>query len=491
MSAQEPTPQDILSLTKKEISAEDRALIESAFSFAQKAHEGQERKSGEPYFYHCVEVGKNLTEFGLDAETIAAGLLHDVVEDTSVTSEELEKTFGKEIANLVAGVTKIGQVKYKGEERYIENWRKFILTMADDVRVIMIKLADRLHNATTLQYLRPDKSKRIALETIEIHANIADRLGMWKIKKDLEDAAFPFAYPKDYENIKKLLKQHAKNAQKDLEQVYKKLRTELAKNSIEVDGSSYRIKSIYSLYKKLLRKDMHIEKIYDIVALRVIVPNVESCYQVLGVIHSHWKPFPGRIKDYIALPKPNGYQSLHTTIFTGAGGVVEIQIRTPHMHEHAEYGIAAHMGYKSETKKGKEENLLWLKEMGDLHRKENATPKDFFKALKGDFFQKRIFVFTPQGDVIDLPENSTVIDFAFSVHTDIGRQVTSAEINGKHSSIYTTLKNGDVVKATTAKNSHPTSKWLDTAKTSIAQKHIKKYLEENSLVNKFIKRFKN
>lgn len=486
MSEANPTPQDIWSRMKKDLSAKDQALIESAFSFAQKAHEGQERKSGEPYFYHCVEVGKNLAEFGLGATTIAAGILHDVVEDTSVTSEELEKEFGKEIADLVAGVTKIGQVKYKGEERYVENWRKFILTMADDVRVIMIKLADRLHNASTLQYLRPDKSKRIALETIEIHANIADRLGMWKIKKDLEDEAFPFAYPKEYEDIKKLLKQHAKNAQKDLEQVYKKLRVELANNKIEVVDSSYRVKSIYSLYKKLIRKDMNIEKVYDIVALRVIVPNVESCYRVLGIIHSHWKPFPGRIKDYIALPKPNGYQSLHTTIFTGAGGVAEIQIRTPEMHEHAEYGIAAHMAYKQGDK-----DLTWLKEMRDLNsKKEELTPKDFFKALKGDFFTKRIFVFTPQGDVINLPEDSSVIDFAFSVHTDIGKQVQSAEINGKHSSIYTKLRNGDVVKAETAKNSHPTSKWLDAAKTSIAQKHIKKYLEENSLMNKFIKKFK-
>lgn len=491
MSDKTPTSQDIISLMKKEVSTEEKALIENAFLFAQKSHEGQERKSGEPYFYHCVEVGKNLAEFGLDAETVAAGLLHDVVEDTEVTHENLEKKFGTEIANLVAGVTKIGQVKYKGEERYVENWRKFIITMADDVRVIMIKLADRLHNVQTLQYLRPDKSKRIALETIEIHANIADRLGMWRIKKELEDAAFPFAYPKEYENIKKLLKQYAKNSQKDLEQVYKKLRTELAKNNIKVIDSSYRIKSIYSLYKKLLQKDMHIEKIHDIVALRVIVSNIENCYQVLGIIHSHWKPFPGRIKDYIALPKPNGYQSLHTTIFTGAGGVAEIQIRTPHMHEHAEYGIAAHMAYKNNIKKENPENLAWLQEMRNLHKKEEATPKDFFKALKGDFFQKRIFVFTPQGDVIDLPENSSVIDFAFSVHTDIGKHLTSAEINGKHSSIYTMLKNGDIVKATTAKNSHPTSKWLDTAKTSIAQKHIKKYIDENSLVNKFIKRFKN
>lgn len=486
-SANEPQVQDIIEKMHNKPNADDTALIERAFLFAKQAHEGQLRKSGVPYFYHVVEVAKNLAEFGLDATTISAGLLHDVVEDTPVTDKELEAEFGKEIAGLVAGVTKIGQVKYKGEERYLENWRKFILTMADDVRVILIKLADRLHNVQTLEHLRPDKAKRIALETIEIHANIADRLGMWKIKKDLEDIAFPFAFPKEHENIKKLLKQYAKNAEKDLDQVYKTLRIELAKHKIKVTESSHRVKGIYSLYKKLLRKDMHIEKVYDVVALRVIVPTIEDCYQTLGVIHSHWKPFPGRIKDYIALPKPNGYQSLHTTIFTGAGGVAEIQIRTPEMHQHAEYGIAAHFTYKNEQKS----NLQWLSEIRELNGKEKVTPKDFFQALKGDFFTKRIFVFTPEGDVINLPEDASAIDFAFAIHTDIGKHLQSVEINGKHTSIYTKLQNGDVVKAITAKNSNPGSKWLDHTKTSLARKQINKYLDDNSLMNKFINRFRN
>jgi len=486
-----PTLGDIFSQMKIKPTQEDERLIENAFHFAEKAHEGQTRKSGVPYFYHCIEVAKNLAEFGLDATTIAAGLLHDVVEDTPITSEELQKIFSTEVEHLVAGVTKIGQVKYKGEERYLENWRKFVFTMADDVRIIMIKLADRLHNAQTLQHLRPDKSKRIALETIEIHANIADRLGMWKIKKDLEDASFPFAYPKENEKIKKLLKQYAKNAEKDLDQVYKNLRVELVKNKIEVINSSYRVKGIYSLYRKLLKKDMHIEKVYDIVALRVIVPTIETCYQTLGVIHSRWKPFPGRIKDYIALRKPNGYQSLHTTIFTGNGGIAEIQIRTPEMHEHAEYGIAAHLAYKSKNKKEEKEYLQWLQDMQDFNKKHSTSPKDFFDALKSDFFKKRIFVFTPQGDVIDLPEESSAIDFAFAIHTDIGKHLNSVEINGKHSSIYTKLNNGDIVKAVSAKNSNPSSKWIDYAKTSLAKKQINKYLDENSLVNKFINRFRN
>lgn len=487
----EPKVADIISLMRSKPNAEEEALIERAFSFAEKAHEGQMRKSGVPYFYHVVEVAKNLASFGLDATTISAGLLHDTVEDTPVTKEDLEREFGAEIEHLVEGVTKIGQVKYKGEERYLENWRKFMFTMADDVRVIMIKLADRLHNAETLSYLRPDKAKRIALETIEIHANIADRLGMWKIKKDLEDAAFPFAYPKEYEKIKKLLKQHAKNAEKDLEQVYKSLRVELAKNKIEVLETSYRVKGIYSLYRKLLKKDMNIEKVYDIVALRVIVPTVEACYQTLGIIHSHWRPFPGRIKDYIALPKPNGYQSIHTTIFTGNGSIAEIQIRTKEMHDHAEYGIAAHFAYKGMSEKEKQEHLKWLGDMQEFDMKEKMSPKDFFNALKGDFFQKRIFVFTPEGDVINLPEEASAIDFAFAIHTDIGRKLQGVEINGKHASIYTKLKNGDVVKALTSKTSSPSSKWLDAAKTSLARKQINKYVDENSIVTKFINRFRS
>lgn len=487
----EPKISDIVSLMRNTPNQEEQELISRAFDFAQKAHEGQMRKSGVPYFYHCVEVAKNLASFGLDSTTIAAGLLHDTVEDTPITKEDLIENFGKEIEHLVEGVTKIGQVKYKGEERYLENWRKFIFTMADDVRVIMIKLADRLHNASTLAYLRPDKAKRIALETIEIHANIADRLGMWKLKKDLEDESFPYAFPKEYEKMKKLLKQYAKNAEKDLEQIYKSLRVELAKNNIEVLETSYRVKGIYSLYRKLLKKDMNIEKVYDIVALRVIVPTVEACYQTLGIIHSHWRPFPGRIKDYIALPKPNGYQSIHTTIFTGNGSIAEIQVRTQEMHEHAEYGIAAHFAYKGMTAKEKEAHLKWLDDMQHSDLKEKSSPKDFFNALKGDFFQKRIFVFTPTGDVINLPEDASAIDFAFAIHSDIGKQLQGVEINGKHNSIYTKLRNGDVVKAITSKTNNPSSKWLDHTKTSHARKQIGKYLEENSIVAKFMNRFRN
>lgn len=488
-----PNIEELFEAMKIEPNEDDKKLISRGFDFAKKAHEGQKRKSGDPYFNHAFATGKNLAEFGLDAKTITAGLLHDVLEDTEITEEEMEKEFGEEITSLVQGVSKIGRVKYKGQERYIESWRKFALAMADDARVIVIKLADRLHNISTIEHLRPDKAQRIALETIEIHANLANRLGMWKLHHQLEDLAFPFAYPKESEEVKQLLKQQAKIRKKDLDHVYKKLRTELHKNNIEVSEASYRAKGDYSLFKKLKRKDMDIDSIHDIVALRVIVPTIEDCYKSLGVIHSQWRPYPGRIKDYIATPKPNGYQSLHTTIFTGTGGVAEIQIRTEQMHEQAEYGIASHLTYKNKdgkgaSKKDTKEVLQWLSNLREL-QEVTQDRTSLLENLKLDLFKKRIFAFTPKGDVIDLPEDSSVIDLAFAVHTEIGMTVTSATINGRHSSIYTKLNNGDIVEVKTNKKSNPTSKWLDVSKTSLARKQINKYLDENSMYKKIMKRF--
>jgi guanosine-3',5'-bis(diphosphate) 3'-pyrophosphohydrolase len=484
-SFKKPKVEEIFKTMKVPPTQEEKDFIKRGYDFAKVAHKSQERKSGEPYFNHVFETGKNLAAFGLDAKTITAGFLHDVLEDTEITEEEMAAEFGEEITELVEGVSKLGRVNYKGQERYIESWRKFALAMAEDARVIVIKLADRLHNISTIEHLRPDKAQRIALETIEIHANLADRLGMWKLRHQLEDMAFPYAYPKEAVEIKQLLKQRAKTRQKDLEHVYKKLRVQLAEHSINVDEASYRIKGDYSLFKKLRRKEMDIDKVYDIVALRVIVPAVEDCYKALGVIHSHWRPLPGRIKDYIATAKPNGYQSLHTTIFTGTGGIAEIQIRTIDMHEHAEYGIASHLTYKGKqgqgiSKKDERATLEWLSDIRDLQE----TTKDrsaFLENLKLDLFKKRIFVFTPKGDVVDLPEESSVIDFAFRIHSNIGMMVESAEINGKHSSIYSKLIDGDLVEVKTNKKGHPTSKWLDYAKTSMARKQIGKYLDENSM----------
>jgi guanosine-3',5'-bis(diphosphate) 3'-pyrophosphohydrolase len=473
------------------LSDRDKNWIIKAFNFAKNAHEGQERASGEPYFNHVFAVAKKLAEIGMDAKTVVAGFLHDTIEDGHATEKQIDEEFGKEVLFLVNGVSKLGKLKYRGRERHVESLRKFFMAMAEDVRVIIIKLADRLHNVSTLEHLKPEKAKRIALETIEIHAPLANRLGMWKLKGELEDLAFPFAYPKEAEDVLNLLKQKSKADEKYLDQVYKSLQKELVKNKIKAINISYRVKGVYSLYKKLKNKDMDIDKIYDLVALRIIVPTVEDCYKVLGVIHGSWRPIPGRIKDFIALPKPNGYKSIHTTIFTGNGGIAEIQIRTPEMHEQAEYGVASYFAYKEGMfKSGQgDSKLSWIEQFKEL-QKNVSNPENFLQNLKIDFFSKRIFVFTPQGDVLDLPEGSNAIDFAYSIHSDLGNHVRGAKINGKYSSIYTELKNGDIVEIQTDKKVNPSGKWLDTAKTTLARRHIKKYLDENSLLNKFISKFR-
>lgn len=466
----------------------DKVWIKKAYDFAKTAHEGQKRASGEPYFNHVFEVSKILADFGVDTKTIIAGLLHDTIEDTSVTEEDIEKEFGEDVLFLVNGVTKLGKVKYRGEQRHVESLRKFFVAMAEDARVIIIKLADRLHNVRTLSHIPADKAKRIALETIEIHAPMANRLGMWRLKGELEDLAFPFAFPKEYEEVVALIKKKAMTDQTSLDNIYNTLLNDIRTQNIKVLEASYRTKGLFSLYKKLKKKDMDIDKIYDIVALRVIVPTIEECYQVLGIIHSKWKPIPGRIKDFIALPKSNGYKSLHTTILTGEGGVAEIQIRTPEMHEQAEFGIASFFAYKEGFDKN-HKHVSWIEQFKEL-QKNVASPSAFLQNLRMDFFSKRIFVFTPNGAVIDLPEESSVIDFAYAIHSDIGNHASGAKINGKYSKLDTKLQNGDIVSVETSEKSVPNSKWLDTAKTTLARRHIKKYLDENSLLNKFIQRFR-
>ncbi len=469
-------------------SEEDKSWIKKAYDFAEKAHEGQKRASGEPYFNHVFEVSKILADFGMDTKTIIAGLLHDTIEDTKVTEEDVDNNFGEDVLFLVNGVTKLGKVKYRGEERHVESLRKFFVAMAEDARVIIIKLADRLHNVRTLKHVDPVKAKRIALETIEIHAPMANRLGMWRLKGELEDLAFPFAYPKEAAEVEHLLREKTAADQKHMDEIYSSLREELGKQKVKILESSYRMKGHFSLYKKLKKKDMDIDKIYDIMALRVIVPSVEDCYRTLGIIHSIWKPIPGRIKDFIALPKPNGYKSIHTTIFTGRGGVAEIQIRTPEMHEQAEYGIASFFAYKEGFSKDSK-HTDWIEQFKEL-QKNVAKPSAFLNNLKLDFFSKRIFVFTPKGAVIDLPESSSIIDFAYAVHSDIGNHASGAKVNGKYSKLDTMLHNGDIVVIETSQKAVPNSKWLDTAKTTLARRHIKKYLDDNSLLNKFISRFK-
>ncbi|MES2315407.1 MAG: RelA/SpoT family protein [Patescibacteria group bacterium] len=460
-------------------------LITKAYDFALKAHEGQKRMSGEPYFNHVFETAKILASMGMDTQTVVAGLLHDVVEDTNVTEEQLEKEFGQDIAFLVKGVTKLGTLKYRGHQRHIESLRKFFVAMANDLRVVIIKFADRLHNLRTLEYVREDKRERIAVESIELYAPLANRLGMGKLKGEIEDAAFPFAYPKEYTIIEDLIKEKKDEYQKCLTEVKNELEKELKKNKIKPVEINYRMKHKYSLYKKWLKYDKDIGKIYDIVALRVVVDTVEECYRVLGLVHALWNPLPGRIKDYIAVPKPNGYRSIHTTIFTGRGEVAEIQIRTAEMHAEAAYGIAAHFAYKEKGKKAlmDQSKFKWIEELKELNYSP-SEPKSFIEHLKMDFFNDRIFIFTPKGDVVDLPEESSPVDFAYSIHSDIGNHMFGAKINGKMSQIFTKLRNGDIVEIITKKDSKPSSKWLEYSKTNIARKHIKQYLDKNSLLSR-------
>ncbi|HEY4715094.1 MAG TPA: RelA/SpoT family protein [Candidatus Paceibacterota bacterium] len=474
-------------MTERPPTAEGKKLIRRAYGFAKVAHEGQVRASGDPYFTHVFETAKNLARFGMDSKTIAAGLLHDTIEDTDVEEEKVEHEFGKEIVFLVNSVTKLGKLKYQGRERHVESLRKFFVAVAQDFRVLMIKLADRLHNLQTLQHIPVDKQKRIALEALEVYAPLANRLGIGKLKGELEDAAFPYVHPKESAMVEELLKQksHANHAY--LKKVHDDLAKELKKHHVHIAEINYRIKHKYSLYKKLMKYNMDIEKIHDIVALRIIVRTVEDCYRTLGIVHSIWKPLPGRIKDYIALPKLNGYQSLHTTIFTGAGGIAEIQIRTEEMHGRAAYGIASHFAYKETggvKKPQSSEQYTWIEEFKEL-QKHIAEHGTFLENLKMDFFKDRIFVFTPEGDVIDLPEDSSPIDFAYSIHSDVGNHASGSKVNGKMHSLGVKLKNGDIVEIITRKDAHPSSKWLDYAKTAVARKHIKSYTAEHSLLSRF------
>jgi len=463
----------------KSATDDDARVIENAYLFAEKAHVGQTRFTGDPYVKHSLQTAKNLAEFGMDRDTIVAGLLHDVLEDGHATAKEIEKEFGRRVFFLVEGVTKLGKLKYQGVERHVESLRKLFIATAQDMRVLIIKLADRLHNMQTLHgHNREDKQKRIALETLEIYAPLADRLGMGRLKGELEDEAFPYLYPQEARRVKELLKERRQANEKYLSKFHRSLQKELAHHGMKNVHVDYRVKRLFSLYKKLVRAKSDIEKIYDITAVRIIVPTIEDCYKALGIIHGAWRPLPGRIKDYIALPKPNGYQSIHTTVFTGDGGIIEIQIRTEEMHKEAEFGIASHLAYKGgmgkPRKKGENlpKNVLWIQQFIDWQKHVSETG-EFLENLKMDFFKDRVFVFTPKGDVIDLPEDSTSIDFAYAIHSDIGNHISGVKINGKLVSLDSKLKNGDIVEVTTKKGSHPTSKWMEWAKTTLARKNIR------------------
>lgn len=474
------------------LSKKDKDLIARACEFAKKAHEGQLRKSGEPYYNHVFATGVNLATLKMDADTIAAGIMHDVLEDTSVTEEEMTKEFGEHITKLVNGVTKLGKLRYSGVERHVESLRKFFVAMADDIRVVVIKLCDRLHNIQTLQYVDNEKQRRIALETIELHARLADRLGMGRLKAELEDAAFPYVYPEDYKQTVELFKSLRPISDEQLEKVSSKLGEELSVFDVHIERIDSRIKHLYSLWQKLKKYKMDQNKIYDVIALRIIVPTIAECYQALGVIHGLYKPVPGRFKDYIAVPKPNGYRSLHTTIFSGDGTTLEIQIRTKDMHQEAEYGIASHLSYKEVGKNMSEQEIKkkvgWTKDLLEW-QKDVEHHQEFMKNLKTDFFEKRVFVLTPKGDVIDLPEGSTPIDFAYAVHSKIGDHIAGSKVNGKLAPLDTTLRNRDVVEIEVKESATPKRKWIDMARTTMAKRKIRQYIRENGgLLDKFLTR---
>jgi len=464
----------------KEPKEADIKTIEKAYNFAKNAHDGQERFSGEPYFSHSFETAKILASLHLDTATVAAGLLHDTIEDTAITEKDIRKEFGEEILNLIKGATKLGKLKYSGIERHVENLRKLFLAMARDIRVILIKLADRLHNMQTLQHVRKEKRERIALDTSEIYVPIANRLGMGYFKGELEDLVFSYLHPEQYKIVKKISKEKIKESDKHLLKIKQIIETELKNENVEVVNINKRVKHLWSLYKKLKDNDMQIERIYDLAAIRIIVKDVEDCYRVLGIIHKLWKPLPSKIKDYIALPKLNGYQSLHTTVFTEKGKIVEIQIRTAKMHRESEYGIAAHWAYKENmSNKSWVSNpkFAWVSQLLDW-QKEVSNPEDFLENLRIDFFEDRVFTFTPKGDVIDLPKGSTVIDFAYAIHSAIGNKASGAKINEKFSSLDTVLQNGDIVEVQTIKDKKPNIVWLKSAKTIMAKKQIKLSLKK-------------
>ncbi|CEI73930.1 MULTISPECIES: RelA/SpoT family protein [Romboutsia] len=460
----------------------DIDLVKKAYYLGKKAHEGQFRKSGEPYFIHPLAVANILADMELDIETIAAGILHDVVEDTDYTYEDIEKEFSQEIANLVDGVTKLGQIKYQSkEETQAENLRKMFMAMAKDIRVILIKLADRLHNMRTLKFMPPEKAKSKAKETLEIYGGIANRLGISKIKWELEDLALRYIDPDGYyELVEKVAKKRSQR-----EEYIKKVLSILDEKlkSVNIPYNVYgRPKHFYSIYSKMKNKDKGFEEIYDLTAVRIIVDNVKDCYAVLGMVHTLWKPIPGRFKDYIAMPKPNMYQSLHTTVIGPDGEPVEIQIRTKEMHQIAEYGIAAHWKYKEgktqDTRQNVEEKLQWLRQMMEWE-KDLKDPQEFLDALKDDVFSSQVYVFTPRGDVIELPAGATPIDFAYRVHTNVGNKCVGAKIDGRIVPIDYKLQNGNIVEILTSSNSNgPSRDWINIVKTPNAKSRIRQWFKK-------------
>jgi len=499
---------------------EDIKLVKRAHAYAAKAHEGHKRYSGEPFIKHVERVAEMLAEMGMGPRTISAALLHDTVEDTRVTSDDIGREFGEEIRFLVEGVTKLGSVRYYGSDRHNESLRKLFVATSQDIRVLIIKLVDRLHNMQTLSHVPEEKQERIARETLEIYVAVAHRLGMGRIRKELEDLAFPYVYPEEFERVTELVKPLSKKSSEELEKARKALQKQLAEEGFRDFHTYRRVKGLYSLFQKLKRRDWDMDKIYDYLAVRVVVDSIEECYRVLGIVHDMWRPLPKRMKDYIAFPKPNGYQSLHTTVITPSRTILEVQIRTEKMHQEAEFGVVSHITYKSrqtgdkraganqqtwfsslvpslfrpfawkntkkdqtsdevltQTHSHKERMPYWIQDIADSHKSIDGA-NEFVDELRTDFFTNRIFVFTPEGDVIDLPVGASPIDFAYAIHSEVGDHIAGTKVNNKLVGLDTLLRNGDIVEIDTKESSHPTQKWLDFAKTSLAKRRIRAALAE-------------
>ena len=457
----------------------DLELLKRCYAFAERAHEGQVRRSGDPYVVHPLAVASNIAELRLDVPSICAGLLHDCVEDTSATVEDLQKQFGDEIAFLVDGVTKLGKIPWNTrEERQAENFRKMLLAMARDIRVILVKLCDRLDNMRTMEHMPAEKQERIARETMDIYAPLAHRLGIQWIKIELEDLAFRYLDPVEYEAVNGRMSKYYKERQKYIDEVSKILKKELADNEVEAEVTG-RFKHLWSIFNKMKKTGRDVDQLFDIIAFRAVVPSVKACYEALGVVHAKWTPIPGRFKDYVALPKPNMYQSLHTSVLGPKGERMEVQIRTPEMHKVADEGIAAHWMYKEgKPASGSDKDqkrFAWLRQLMEWQR-DLKDPTEFIETVKIDLFADEVYVFTPMGDVKALPKGATPIDFAYSVHTEVGNRCSGARVNGVIVPLRYALRNGDTVEIITSPNQKPNKDWAKFVVTSSAKAKIRHYI---------------
>src|SRR6266550_4312126 len=472
--------EDLLEHVRSYTSDEEREFLRRAYVFSALEHKGQVRHSGEPYLVHPLEVASILADMRLDPVAIAAGLLHDVVEDTLTSIEKIEEHFGAEVAHVVEGVTKLGAIPFSSsEERQAENFRKMLLAMVDDIRVILVKLADRLHNMRTLHHLPEERRLKIAQETRDIYAPIANRLGMSKIKNELEELAFKYLEPKAYEALRQQVEGRRRATEGLIEELTKTVSAKLAEAQVPIIHIDGRIKRLFSIHQKLKRQKIDLDQVYDFMALRIVTHSVKDCYAALGIIHQTWSPVPGRIKDFIAMPRPNGYQSLHTSVISDRGVPFEVQIRTEEMHRHAEEGIAAHWKYK-EGRIGDsrdERYFQWMRQLLEVQQ-EVRDPHEFIQNLKVDLYPEEVYIFTPKGQVKAFPRGATPIDFAYAIHTDIGHQCVGARVNGKMVPLRTRLRNGDIVEIVTNTGHKPSRDWLNFVATSRARNKIKHFVQE-------------